>query len=514
MATPAATGAQEWAAKAQALQSQGKFSEAAAAYDKVLEVASNIAEVHLNKGVVLSAAGRDSEALACFERAIELKPELPGAHCNRGNIMKSSGRPKEAAASYREAVKLDPAMQAAWFGLAHVLNEQDQFAEALAAADKAIETAKKPHPPSHNERIFSLLKLSRGAEALKDVDILMSSTPVDQIDARAKKLYALVLSQVAIDRTTAGKHAEALSFHERAAAADPSFQNLFNYAISLLQNEKQAEALTVFKKAKVADGSNWKVHTALGTIYMQMQDYKSAAEAFQAASKFPEMKDDETVHFNWGVALMNMGQEKEAKEPLERVTRVNRDNWTAQALLGAIYIGEGNHKSAENVLTLASNISPGGATDPSVWYNLGYAQLMNNRGDVALGSFKKALELDPNSTQAKAAIEALTATPEQIKTSMESGTIAQMEKELADAPSAAGGAAGGAPGDAHHHTADEMASVMNDPLERTKVLIAPQRPFYLRRKSMEGIVMGRVLELKSKFEMLNVKDTNSARPKE
>ena len=68
--------AQEWATKAQTLQQQGPFAEAAEAYGKVIEFAPNVAEVHLNRGVVLSAAGRDSEALGCFERAIELKPEV------------------------------------------------------------------------------------------------------------------------------------------------------------------------------------------------------------------------------------------------------------------------------------------------------------------------------------------------------------------------------------------------------------------------------------------------------
>ena len=500
-ANPVAAGAQEWASKAQALQTQGKYAEAAAAYDKVLEVAPNIAEVHLNKGVVLSAAQRDSEALKCFDRAIELKPELAGAHCNRANILKSSGQAKEAAVSYRAAVKCDPQLQAAWFGLAHVLNEQDLFAEALEAADKAIETAKKVHPPSHNERIFALLKLSRGSEALRDVDVLTTGTPVEQIDGRARKLYALVLSQAAIDLTMAGKHADALGYHERAANADPSYQNLFNFAISQIQNEKQQEAIATLKKARAADANNWKVHTALGTIYMQMQDYKSAVEAFQAAAKFPETREDETVNFNLGVALMNLGNEADAREPLERATRANRDNWTAQALLGAIYIGQNNYKAAETVLQVAVNVASGSA-DPSVWYNLGYAQLMNNKSDAALASFRRALELDPQSTQAKAAIEALTASPDQVKRSIESGTIAQMDRELAE---------GAADQPARRH---DVADVLDDPLERTKVLIAPQRPFYLRRKSMEGIVLGRVLELAKKFDIQAIKSSTPSNPKQ
>jgi tetratricopeptide (TPR) repeat protein len=489
------SSAQDWAAKAQAFQQAGKYAEAAEAYNKVLEFAPNIAEVHLNKGVVLSAAGRDSEALQCFDRAIELKPDLSSAHCNRANIMKASGRPKEAAKSYREAVKLDPKMQNAWFGLAHVLNEQDLYSEALEAADKSIELAgSKIHAPSHNERVFALLKLSRGAEAIKDIDVLTAQTPMEQLDARARKLYSLVLSQAAIERTGKGNHAEALVFHERAAAAEPSFQNLFNQAISLIQNEKQDDALKILAKAKASDSGNWKVHAAIGTIHMQKQNYELAAEAFTAAAKFPETKDDETVNFNLGVALMNLGKEKEAREPLERATKANRENWTAQALLGTIYIGQENFKMAENVLQVASSL-PQGSSDASVWYNLGYSQLQNNNGTAALTSFKKSLEIDPSSSQAKAAIEALTATPEEIKTSMQSGAIAQMEKEFA-AEDAANNAA---------PTLAEVEQVMNNPNERAKVLIKPQRPPFLRRKSMEGIVMGRVFELKETFEKMAVK---------
>lgn len=388
------------------LQSEGKYGEAAEAYDRVLEQAA-VAEVYLNKGVVLSAAGRDSEALQCFDKAIELKPELSGAHFNRANIYKASMQNSKAAEGYKEALKLDPKVHGGWFGLAHVLNELEDFEGALEAADKAIELAPAVHVPSHNERVFSLLKLNRGSEAIKDIDIITEQTPIEKIDLRARKLYAIVLSTAAIERTAAGEHTEALPFHARASQADPNFQNLFNYAISLLQIDAHDKALHALQQAKSCDANNWKVHAAIGTIYMQKQNYNEAALAFGEAAKFPETKEDETVNFNLGVALMNIGNEAEAKEPLQRVTKQNRNNWTAQALLGTIYIGEEDFRMAENVLTVAAGL-PGGSSDASVLYNLGYAQLMNNNSDAALDSFQKSVEIDPENTQAKAAVEALT----------------------------------------------------------------------------------------------------------
>jgi len=291
-----------------------------------------------------------------------------------------------------------------------------------------------------------------------------------------------VWAQTAVSRTEAGDHVGAMTYHAKAAVADPTFQNTFNYAISLIQNEKQDEALVQLKKAKAIDASSWKVHAAIGTICMQKKDFAGAAEAFGKAVTFPEVKDDYAINYNLGIALMTLGSEKDAREPLERAAKQNRDNWTAQALLGTIYIGQNEFKKAEAVLQIASNL-PGGDKDSSVWYNLGYSKLMSNNGPDALESFKKAAELDPASTQAKSAVEALTAKPEEIKES-----FAEMPKE-------------------EKPTAEEMKQfdkVADNPVERAKIIVAPQRPSYLRRKSMEGIVIGRVFELKTKFETMGL----------
>lgn len=51
-----------------------------------------------------------------------------------------------------------------------------------------------------------------------------------------------------------------------------------------------------------------------------------------------------------------------------------------------------------------------------------------------------------------------------------------------------------------------LDAVINDPAERAKILMAPQRPHYLRRKSMEGIIVGRVFELKNLYEAMGLKD--------
>lgn len=383
--------AQEAATRAQKLQGKGDYLGAAKAYDEVLKIVGDVAEVYLNKGVVLSAAQRQSEAEQCFDKAIELKDGLAQAHLNRANIYKVTGRQKEACEGYKRAFELDNKLQTALFGLAHVYNELNDFEQALKYADDSIKMAgDKIHRPSHNERLFALIKLDRSSEAVKDVDLLTKDVKDwDKEPKSARKLYAMVLSQAAIEKTNDGDNADALPFHKKASEADPSFKNLFNYAISLIQNDKQDDALVTLEQAKKADpDGNWKTEAAIGTIQMQKQKYKEAAAAFIAASRYPDAKTDETVNFNAGVALMNIGKEAEAIEYLEAAVSANPENWTANALLGTIYIGLERYQEAQNALEIAVSL-PGGKQDTSVNYNLGYARLMLDNSKYALESFKK-----------------------------------------------------------------------------------------------------------------------------
>ena len=84
----------------------------------------------------------------------------------------------------------------------------------------------------------------------------------------------------------------------------------------------------------------------------------------------------------------------------------------------------------------------------------------------------------------------MVANPEEVKQSIRNGLMSKMDDSVKPSE-----------GDIKN-----LDAVIHDPAERAKLLIAPQRPHYLRRKSMEGIIVGRVFELKMMFEKMGVKD--------
>jgi tetratricopeptide (TPR) repeat protein len=68
------------------------FTEALAAYDKIIFLDPNFAQAHNNRGVVLQNCGRYADALDSYDRAIALEPDFSDAHINRGNALRHFNR--------------------------------------------------------------------------------------------------------------------------------------------------------------------------------------------------------------------------------------------------------------------------------------------------------------------------------------------------------------------------------------------------------------------------------------
>lgn len=67
--------ADELLQQGKSLEDQGKYEEAIACYDKVIEIDSNNEEAWSSKGFSLHSLGRYEEALACYDKAMEINPD-------------------------------------------------------------------------------------------------------------------------------------------------------------------------------------------------------------------------------------------------------------------------------------------------------------------------------------------------------------------------------------------------------------------------------------------------------
>ncbi len=143
---------------ASAFARSGKDPQAIEQYRKVLQLAPDNLEAHYNLGLLLSAASDIKEATAHFESALRMQPDLAELHSSYGDLLRKAGRPQEAIERYQTAVRLKPGLLVAYANLAQTLAAVDRSADAIAAAEKAIETARSTHQEADAEHLEEWLR--------------------------------------------------------------------------------------------------------------------------------------------------------------------------------------------------------------------------------------------------------------------------------------------------------------------------------------------------------------------
>ncbi len=90
----------------------GRYAEAASAYEKLIELQPGDGSLHASLAGALGALGRYAEALRHLDDAVRLAPLNPEGYHNRGVIYEKMGRLDDAAAQYRQALRYAPSYEA------------------------------------------------------------------------------------------------------------------------------------------------------------------------------------------------------------------------------------------------------------------------------------------------------------------------------------------------------------------------------------------------------------------
>jgi tetratricopeptide (TPR) repeat protein len=96
----------EWIDQGRRLGNEGRWEEALAAYEQLLQIDPADAWAHILRGEALESLDRCEESLAAYDRAVELDPTHVLAHAKRGFVLRRLGRDREANAAFKQSAKL------------------------------------------------------------------------------------------------------------------------------------------------------------------------------------------------------------------------------------------------------------------------------------------------------------------------------------------------------------------------------------------------------------------------
>jgi tetratricopeptide (TPR) repeat protein len=119
---------------------QGAYAEAAALYEKAVELDSSHAAALNNLGSAMLRLGRYHEAERYFREAMAIKPDFSDPYSNLGNLLRQKGNLSESEALLRRALKLRPNNLDARINLGLTLVFLGRTRDAKACFAKALKT--------------------------------------------------------------------------------------------------------------------------------------------------------------------------------------------------------------------------------------------------------------------------------------------------------------------------------------------------------------------------------------
>jgi tetratricopeptide (TPR) repeat protein len=307
---------------------------------------------HLERGSAYQKAKDYPAAIIEYKNVLQLDPNNAAAHWGLAKGYLANQQIPEGFWELRETVRLDPENLDARAQLSQLLLLAGDPDEALAQAEELLSRGGER---GHIHRAQALDRLERIDEALEEYELAIAATP----DESAPVLI----------------YAQALTRHGDREAAEP-------YFLKLVEMDPSVSS-----------------YTSLAAFYVQDRNRDDETErAFLEATRAAEGADQVRAHQNVASFYFQRERFDEATAYLERVIPAVEEPVPLIYLLARLHVAQGDSDKADALITEATEIDP---TDPVPYLTL--SGHLGRQGDVpgALAAAEKALEIDPNLTDAK-----------------------------------------------------------------------------------------------------------------
>ena len=122
---------------------QGKYEEAIAKYNAVLNVDGNYHQAWTNRGYALAGTGKHSQMLSSCRSATIIEPQAVYAWNCQGEALHNLKQFEEAIEAFEQAIQLEPSDPVFWINKSESLIALKQFESALSASQTALEQLEK-----------------------------------------------------------------------------------------------------------------------------------------------------------------------------------------------------------------------------------------------------------------------------------------------------------------------------------------------------------------------------------
>ncbi len=296
---------------------------------------------------MLAESDLPAEAAGLYAKAFDLAPERDDVLVGIVGAYLAAGERERAREVVRRATEEHPRAAGAWLAAGRVAEDAGEVPEAIRAYERAL-AAGSTRPD---------LKVRLGNLHLK-----------------------------------AGNSAEARRyFSDVVADPDTSPATLYNYAVSLIREQKFNLAIGPLRRAVKVDPGMAPAWSALASSLRQLEQYAEAAEAYrQAIALGPDAK----LSYNLGYCLNRVAKRDEAIAAFQEAVRLDPKFKEAFYSLGRALLEAARYDEAVTALEAAQQLDP--TAYPTV-FALGLCRYHQGRYQTAIDVYNRALALKETS---------------------------------------------------------------------------------------------------------------------
>ncbi|MBV9690740.1 MAG: protein kinase [Ktedonobacteraceae bacterium] len=201
---------EQWLEKGDSHCKVRQYTDALAAYERVLQLDAEYARAHVGKGNVLLRQGQCQEAIVAYNRALDIDLENADIWSSKGEALYRSRRYEESLNAYDQALNLAPDDVGAWIAKGKTLRKLSRYEPALIAYDRALALTPNEGPVwfFKGEMLYMLGRYEEALAAYVDASRLIP-TRASIWTAKGEVLYKLQ------------RHKEALEAYNRAHILKP-----------------------------------------------------------------------------------------------------------------------------------------------------------------------------------------------------------------------------------------------------------------------------------------------------
>jgi predicted Zn-dependent protease len=169
--------------EAEALESKGKWDNAAGEYNRILEQNPALPGIHYRLGrIALSkpdSPSNNDEAKRQFEQELTIDPNNAAAEFLLGEIARRAGQWNDAIPRFTNASKLDPGFAEAFLALGMSLNSAEHFPEAIAPLERYAKLLPSD-PAGHYQLSIAYARTGRRQEADRERELQRRASKKDE----------------------------------------------------------------------------------------------------------------------------------------------------------------------------------------------------------------------------------------------------------------------------------------------------------------------------------------------